>query len=104
MVLRTQKTNCTAILTSVGTALAQNSARLSYIINNLGQNALFIKEGEGASATDFVKILPGGGSNDDGSGGSYESSETTCYTGIITVAGTSPRFNAVERMENNNSN
>jgi len=103
-VLRTQKTTNTEILTVAGTALAQNSVRCGYKINNLGQNTLFVKEGAGASATNFDHILAGGTADDNGTGAVYESPSTKVYTGIITVAGTTPRFNASESTEYDNTN
>lgn len=93
----TQSTN-TAILTSAGTALAANEARRSYMIQNLDTDPLFVKEGAGASTTDFSYILAGGTGADNGTGAKYESGENV-YTGIVTVAGTTPRFVAVERKQ-----
>lgn len=87
------------ILTAAGTALAANEARVSYFIQNLGTNPLFVKEGATASTTDFSYILAGASGADDGTGGSYDSTASQVYTGILTVAGTAPRFVASERAE-----
>lgn len=83
------------ILTSAGTALAANDNRRTVIVQNLGTNALFVKFGTGASTTSFDVILKGGSVADDGLGGTL-SFDVLSYTGIITVAGTSPRFTATD--------
>lgn len=83
-------------IASAATALAENKARAGFLIQNLGTNPLFVRFGSGASTTVFNLILKGGTGNDDGLGGSYEKADGTMYTGIITVAGTSPRYVATE--------
>lgn len=88
----------TSPISSATTAAQPNPARISYIIFNLGTNPLFVKEGESASTTDFSYVLAGGTSNDNGTGGAYESPSTQVYTGTITIAGTSPRYVIVERQ------
>lgn len=86
-------------IASATTALAANEARVSYEIQNLGTNALFVKEGSSASITDFTRILAAGTVDDNGTGGSYETPSGQIYTGIITIAGTSPRYVINERAE-----
>lgn len=84
-------------IASAATALAANpSARGAWSIQNLGQNALFVKLGSGASSTDFNWVLKGATANDDGTGGVISQEMGTVYTGIITIAGTSPRYVATE--------
>lgn len=85
----------TGIVTIAGTALGINNNRRTVIIQNLGTNALFVKFGSGASSTDFDVVLKGGTSSDDGLGGVL-SFDVLSYTGIITVAGTSPRYTATD--------
>ena len=80
---------------SGATALAANTARLGYLIQNLGRNPLYVRRGAGASTTNYDFILAAGSADDDGTGGSREGNE---YTGIITVAGTSPRYVASETV------
>lgn len=87
-------------IASATAALAANEARANYFIQNLGQNALFVKEGAGASATDFTFILAAGTANDNGTGGSKSSDTDGCWTGAISIAGTSPRYTITERQEN----
>ena len=99
LIQRTKTTTNTAILTSAGTALAANPARVSYKIQNLDTDPLFVKEGASCSVTDFTYILAAGTGLDNGTGGSYDSISGQVYTGIITVAGTTPRFVASERKE-----
>lgn len=85
--------NTPAIVTSAGTALADSAGRrLSWSIQNLGTNPLFVALGITASTTVFHYLLKGGTGQDDGSGGSVAEESGTVYTGLISVAGTSPRF------------
>ena len=98
-ILRARSSDNSGILTAAGTALAAHEARMSYKIQNLDTDPLFVKEGTGASVTDFNYILAGGTAPDDGEGASYDSTAGHVYTGIITVAGTTPRFIASERTE-----
>lgn len=93
----TQAANTPSILTSAGTALASNNARIAWSIQNLGTNPLFVLLGSGASTTVFHVVLKGATGNDDGTGGVISQESGTIYTGIITVAGTSPRFVCLEQ-------
>jgi hypothetical protein len=52
--------------------------------------------GSGASTTVFHVVLKGGTGNDDGLGGSFSQFDGTVYTGIVTIAGTSPRYTVTE--------
>lgn len=87
-----QNANTPSILTSAGTALVANQARISWSIQNLGTNPLFVLRGSGASATVFHTVLKGATAPDDGTGGFIAEEAGAVYNGIITVAGTSPRF------------
>lgn len=93
------KSTNSAIL-STTTPLVANVARFNYFIQNCGMNPLFVKEGTGASTTDFTLILSAGSGNDNGTGGSVSSSAEGVYPGAITIAGTSPRYVITERAEN----
>jgi hypothetical protein len=88
----TQNVNVPVILTAAGTAIAANPARVAWSIQNLGTNPLFVLRGTGASITVFHTVLKGGTGNDDGTGGSISEEAGTIYNGILTVAGSSPRF------------
>lgn len=88
----TQNANTPSILTSAGTAIAANPARIAWSIQNLGTNALFVLRGSGASTSVFHTVLKGSSVADDGTGGVISEEAGTIYNGIITVAGTSPRF------------
>lgn len=79
-------------IASSTTALAASSTRKWYRIQNLGTNPLFVREGASASTTNFDYILSAGTGTDDGLGGSYETHSYSIYTGVITIAGTSPRY------------
>lgn len=88
----------TSQIASSTTAAPANPARISYFIFNLGTNPLYVKEGASASTTDFSYVLAAGTVNDNGTGGAYESLSTQVYTGVITVAGTSPRYVITQRQ------
>lgn len=88
--------NTPEILSSA-TALAANSARGAWGIQNVGTNPLFVRLGSGASDTVFHKVLKGGSGAKDGLGASWDfDAGGTMYTGIVTVAGTSPSYVVVE--------
>ena len=86
----------TPSIASAATALAANTARIGWSIQNLGQNTLFVLLGSGASTTVFHWVLKAGSANDDGLGGVISQMEGVVYTGIITIAGTSPRYTALQ--------
>lgn len=88
--------NTPSILTSAGTALSANANRAGWMIQNLGTNPLFVLLGGGASTSVFHAVLKAGTIADDGLGGFLSQTDGTVYTGIITVAGTSPRFTVLE--------
>lgn len=94
IVYRTQNSNTPAVASSA-TALASNPARIYWQIQNLGTNALYVLMGTGATTSVFHMVLKGGTGNDDGLGASYASQEV-CFTGAITVAGSSPRYVVTE--------
>lgn len=93
--VRTQNATVTPIA-SAATAIASNEARVGFIIQNLGTNPLFVKYGAAATSSDFSVVLKGSTVQDDGTGGVITSADTAVYTGIITIAGTSPRYTATE--------
>lgn len=94
----TQAINTPAILSpSTGdTVLAANSARITFMIQNLGTNKLYVKFGTGATTSVFHCILAGCTAQDDGTGGSISMEAGTIYNGAISVAGTSPRLVVTE--------
>ena len=83
-------------IASSTTALAANASRIGWAIQNHGQNPLFLRLASGASTTVFHFILKAGTVNDDGLGGSYQQMSGVVWTGIITIAGTSPRYTVLE--------
>lgn len=91
-----KSTTNTPAIASATTALADNPARAGWQIQNLGVNALFVLLGTGASTTVFHMVLKGGTANDDGLGASFYQANGTVYTGIVTIAGTSPRYTVLE--------
>lgn len=94
----TKNSNTPSIASATG-ALADNPARIAWTIQNLGTNALYVKLGNDAStgATGgFHIVLKAGTGNDDGNGGSVSQEAGVIYTGPISIAGTSPRYSALE--------
>lgn len=92
-----QTTNVnTPAISSALTALDSNPKRVSWMIQNLGTNELFVLKGSGASTTVFHVVLKKATGNDDGTGGSIAEESGVIYTGIITIAGTSPRYVVTE--------
>lgn len=90
-----QTANTPAIQTDA-TALAKNTARGRWYIQNVGQNPIFVRLGSGASTTLFHYVLKGGTADSDGLGASVGQENGTIYTGIITIAGTTPKYVATE--------
>lgn len=85
----------TGLITST-TALASNTDRRHFLIQNEGTNKLFVKFGSGCDSTSvYDLVLKACTGAADGTGGSYESGAFV-YTGIITVAGTNPSYTAFE--------
>lgn len=89
-------TSNTPSIASDTTALAANKARGAWMIQNLGTNALFLRLGSGASSTVFHVVLKAGTGNDDGTGGTFAQEAGVIWTGIVTIAGTSPRYTVTE--------
>ena len=89
-------TSNTPEIISDATALEANPNRGAWMIQNLGTNTLFVRFGSGASTTVFHVVLKAGTGNDDGTGGSISQENGVVYTGIISVAGTSPRYVVTE--------
>lgn len=86
--------NTPAIVTAAASdALAANSSRKIWSIQNLGTNPLFVRLGTGASTTVFHFILKPGTVADDGNG-QYLSDEI--WKGVVSYAGTSPRLVVTE--------
>lgn len=86
----------TPAIASAATAIAANSKRLGWSIQNLGTNTLFVLLGTGASTTVFHWVLKAGTGADDGLGGVVSQTEGVVWQGIITTAGTSPRYTVLE--------
>lgn len=95
-IIAPKQTANTPTIASAATALASNPARGAWQIQNLGTNPLFVLLGAGASTSVFHAVLKGGTGNDDGLGASMNQVNGVVYTGIITIAGTSPRYTVLE--------
>ncbi len=90
-VVSTQNINTPAIIASAGTALAANTARIGWSIQNVGSNPVFVLLGSGASSTVYHYVIKGGTGDSDGLGGSLNFHGPTVYNGIVTFAGTNPK-------------
>lgn len=95
IVQSTNATNTPSIASS-STALSANSTRTQWSIQNLGQNPLFVRLGASASSTVFHVVLKASTANDDGTGGTVSQDTGAVYCGVITIAGTSPRYTVLE--------
>lgn len=93
---QTTSVNTPAIISSA-TALAANQYRQGWQIQNVGTNPLFVLLGSGASSTVFHAVLKAGSGPSDGLGASISQMSGTVYTGIITIAGTSPLYVVLEQ-------
>lgn len=87
--------NPTSAVLTGATALAANTARRYWNIQNVGTNPLFILLGTGASASQYHKVLKACTGAADGTGGEWTSG-VVVYQGIVTVAGTSPSYVVTE--------
>lgn len=95
-IIYTTTNSNTPTISNSATALASNPARIGWQIQNLGTNPLFILLGSGATTSVFHAVLKGGTGNDDGLGGSWSQSDGSVFTGLISIAGTSPRYTVLE--------
>lgn len=95
IVYQTANINTPAII-ATATALASNTKRNGWSIQNLGTNVLFVRLGTGATTSVFHYCVKGGGGNDDGTGGSVSQTDGVVFTGEISIAGTSPRYVVME--------
>lgn len=89
---RISSANTPAISNSSTAALA-NGSRKSITVTNCGTNILYVLYGNGASGSVYHVALKGCATNDDATGGTVYNDE---YTGIVTIAGTSPRYTILE--------
>lgn len=88
----------TPAIASAATALAASTTgtRRGWSVQNLGTNTLFVRLASGASTTVFHVVLSAGSGNDDGLGGILTQTDGAIYQGIITIAGTTPRYTVLE--------
>ncbi len=91
----TQAINVPTVQTS-STALAANSNRIAWSIQNQGTNVLYVCLGPGASTSVYHYTLKACTGAADGTGGSLSMEAGTVYNGIITVAGTSPSYTVAD--------
>jgi hypothetical protein len=93
-----QSTNATNVPTiaSAATALAANTRRTQWSIQNLGTNPLFVRLATGASSTVFHVVLKASAIQDDGTGGILSQDSGAIYCGEVSIAGTTPRYTVME--------
>lgn len=96
IVYKTSAINVPSILTATGTALSANTDRIGVFVQNLGTNPLFVRFGGTASSTVFHICLKAAVGADDGTGGVLTLLDGIIPTGLVSIAGTSPRFVAWE--------
>lgn len=94
--ITTTQNSATPSILASATALSANQARIGWAIQNLGQNALFVRLGAGATTGIFHVVLKASSTNDDGTGGFVSQEAGAVYDGIITVSGTTPRYTITE--------
>lgn len=92
---QTQAVN-TPSVSSNATALAANLNRIGFQIQNVGTNPLYILFGSGASTSVYHVLLKAASTATAGDGGVFNMTNGTVYTGIVTVAGTSPSYVVLE--------
>lgn len=95
-VVTTQNKNTPSIVTTAGTVLAANTARIAWSIQNLDTSPLYVRLGPNASTTVFHVALKGASLTDDGTGGTFSQEDGAVYNGIITAASSTPRFVVAE--------
>ena len=86
MIQKGQVNSRSAGASTSATALAANSDRRGFSIQNLATAALFVKFGAGCTTSDYDVVLKGGAGAADGSGAAIVEMGETVYMGIITVA------------------
>lgn len=92
---QTSQANIPTVATST-TALASNPQRIGWSIQNQGTNPLFVLLGSGATTSVYHVVLKASTGAADGSGGIFTQPVGTVYTGIVTIAGTSPSYTVLE--------
>lgn len=79
------------------TALAANSARTGFQIQNEDNAVLYVKLGAGASSSSYSFVLKAGSGVADGTGGSFSMMDGNVWRGIVTVAsGGTPSYAILE--------
>lgn len=90
-----QSNNVPSLVTG-STALAANTNRAAWSIQNQGTNPLFIRMGSGASNSVFHISLKAGSAVADGNGGIYTQNDGVIYQGIVTASGTGATYTVLE--------
>ena len=79
------------------TALAANSARTGFMIQNQSTNILYVNFGAvAADSSHYIAILKACTGTADGTGGSLAMMDGNVYRGAVTVGGTSPSYSILE--------
>ena len=94
-IFQTVQINTPAILTDA-TGIAANTERKGWSIQNQDTDVLYVRLGGTASDTVFHFVLKGCAAAKDGTGGSISQTSGTIYTGVISVAGTTPSYTVME--------
>lgn len=78
------------------TALAANTARIGWQVQNQSVNVLYVLLGTGASTTVYHVALRACTVANDGTGGTFSMLTGTVYNGIVTTAGTTPSYTVID--------
>jgi len=95
VVAQVREVNTPAILTDT-TGIPANTRRGGWSIQNVGTNPLFVRLGGTASSSVFHYVLKGGTGDSDGLGAMVSQTSGVVYSGVISVAGTSPKYVVME--------
>jgi len=95
-VQNTSNINAPATGVTAGVALAANTARVYFQIQNIGVNPLYVLYGSGTpSAALCHEVLAASATANDGTGGIIRSG-TIVYTGAVQVGGTAATYLAYQ--------
>jgi len=70
------------------TILASSAGRSGFSVQNHGTNPLYVRLGAGATTSVYHIALSAATALSDGKGAIYSQSGNSCYTGIVSAAGT----------------
>jgi hypothetical protein len=78
----------TTVTATGATIISANDGRSGFAVQNHGTNPLFVRLGAGATTSVYHIVLSAATALSDGKGAIYSQSGNSCYTGIVSAAGT----------------